>query len=469
MIDPKQLSIFVGFGTLLFILWQRHRILNLSCMGIFFLSHVVFVLIGLLAIPWLIEGYLVESYSSVDFSLIDQSDIINTIILVIAGLALVFIGNVFVEMITFFMTGRPEHDNRGRLLWTVEPIDLYIRRNVIKARLKYFFIAALILTLILLNADWTSILEGIRYSYFMFDVEAFYKARSEVGSAGRLYFILVFNVLPFLSITFWMFTRIEKGAGNKAWALFMITMSAILLLLTFQKRPLLIYLITLFASEILARMATGYSVISIKATNILSIIGTYWKRISFYLTIVFLVALGFFHISTNIEDFRNLAIVVIDRIFTRLALMPVFYVHYFPNVEPHYGFTNIGILSSLLGFEKYADTVVTDSYFSKVAESVGGSGAIGALVDFYGAWGWPGFVLCCFCLGMLLRFLDKWLSSLPSTFLNKSLYIFMLVFVYYLSQASFFRSLSSYGGLTFLTLWFLLKTKLVPMKSKTQV
>lgn len=467
--DPKQLSIFIGIGTLLFVLWQRRRILSLSCTGIFFLSHFVFVLIGLLAIPWLIEDYLVESYGDVNLSLIDQSDITNTIILIVTGLALVFLGNVFVGMIKFFMTGRPERDRRGKLLWSVEPIDLYIRLDVIRARLKSFFIAALLLTLFLLAADWRAVLEGIRNSYYMFEVEAFYKARAEVGSAGRLYFILVFNALPFLSITYWMFFRIEKGAGNKAWALFMILASAILLLLTFQKRPLLLYLITLFASEILARMATGYSARSIKTTNIFSIIGTFWKSISFYLAFVFLIAIGFFYISTNIEDFWHIGIVVIDRIVMRLALMPVFYVHYFPNVEPHYGFTNIGIFSSLLGFEKYADTVVTASYFSRVAESEGGSGAIGALVDFYGAWGWPGFILCCFCLGMLLRFLDKWLSLLPPTFLNKSLYLFMLVFVYYLSQASFFRSLSSYGGLTFLALWFLLKTTLVPMRRKMPV
>lgn len=464
-IDPKLISILVGAGILLLASWQYHRIFRLSCTGIFFVSHFVFVLIGILATPWFIGGYLRESYGDINFDLIEQGDISKTILLVSAGLVLVFLGNVFVDMIKYFMTGRRDRNSGGSLLWSGKPVDLRIKRDVSATRLKLFFLAALLLTLILLAADWKAVIEGITYSYYMLDVEAFYKARAEVGSAGRLYFILVFNALPFLSIVFWMLFRVETRSGRKAWACFMVITSSLLLLLTFQKRPLLIYLITLLASEIMMKASAGALVGQIRHFHVYSIVKLFWKRIAVWFVIIFLIACGFFFVSTNIRDFWLITMLIFDRIIGRLALNPIFYVHYFPNVDPHYGLTNVGVLSSILGFEKYADTVVTDRYFTNIAND-SGSGAIGALLDFYGAFGWPGFVICCFGLGIILRLLDKWLLSMSPTILNKGLYLFMIVFTYYLSQASLFRSLSGYGGLTFLALWFLLKASLYPARQQ---
>jgi hypothetical protein len=143
-----------------------------------------------------------------------------------------------------------------------------------------------------------------------------------------------------------------------------------------------------------------------------------------------------------------------ERVFSRLTMMALMYAHYFPLVAEHYGVHNVGLLSDIAGTPLYEDTVVTLQYFSRVAED--GSGACGALIDFYGAFGWIGWAILSTLLGAILYAIDRWISRLPPLLINRILHIFALLTVTFLAQASIFRTLSTYGGGVLTLLWFLL-------------
>jgi len=245
------------------------------------------------------------------------------------------------------------------------------------------------------------------------------------------------------------------------WAYFAVVASSVFLLLTFQKRPFLIYLICLFVAQLLS---------SIYFHRTKFVLPTEFPKISYLLfqplfrkllLLCFLVGgVLFLFYRLTIEDTSSGLVVatVIDRILGRLSIMSIMYAHYFPLIEPHYGLSNIGMLSLLLGTDLYKDTVVVPNYFDIIVIAEG-SGAICAIYDFYGAFGWLGVIFGSFGLGILMNLLDRWLTSLPASPVNAALYIFMLVFSYNLSQASVPRSLSTYGGATFIVLWLLLKIR----------
>jgi hypothetical protein len=454
--DPKTLSILAGTWVIVFAAWQWRRIFSLTCTGVFFLSHLIFVGVGILAFPWLLaSGYMEDSYSMVRFGLINAAGVSETIILFTAGLIAVFLGNASCDTIFFRAAGRPT--GAGIQLWEDGSAGPQAGLGILGVKLKWLFTLLLFLALTRLAPFWREVLEGLRETFVVVEHGAFYKSRAEIKHAGYLYFMLAYNALPFLSVIFWMLHRKVRTPGNRAWALFMAASTALLMVFTFTKRPLLVYLLTLFAADLLMRLPGRVSPGAAGGASVVTLISAFWKRVSLALLAVFSLTFTFFYLLAPARgNILRVAGLTLDRIFTRLAVMPIFYVHFFPDVAPHYGIKNIGALSHLMGVARYADNVAVYNYFIS-AGGKKGSAAIGALFDFYGAFGWVGFLLCCLLLGALLRALDAWISSLSPGSLNKALSLFMMLFSYTLSQASFFRSLSSFGGLTFIALWALLQ------------
>ncbi len=118
-------------------------------------------------------------------------------------------------------------------------------------------------------------------------------------------------------------------------------------------------------------------------------------------------------------------------------------------------FRNIGMLSKILGTNLYPDTSILFKYYYGFKGSV----ATSSIMDFYGAFGVLGWVIGSILLGIGLNRMDSFLSRLPKNTGNIVLIIFMFLTVLYFSQASVARSMMGYGGIIFLSLWFILKNK----------
>lgn len=459
MINPKILSLWVLGATFIIVVWQRSRLLDLTCTGVFFISYFIFVLAGLLIAPWLMENYIRRSFYFLKLYLISDRDLSMTILVVASGLCLVLLGHMCTDV---WLYGKGQF--RLKRQW-----GFFVRRHVritlgvSRLRLMLFFIISLSLASMMLLSKWHMILNGIKLAYWGRDVAAFYDTRIEAAGIGYFYWILVCNVLPFLSIAFWMRYRFRINLTNRFWGLLTVGTTSMFSLLLFQKRPLVLYLLILLLAHGICEIYTGRW--NIKLPNHFPTLRYWlfripWRKIIYGFSIPFALLVWFFWVSTSTRSFGAAALIAFNRIWSRLAIMPIIYVYYFPKIEPYYGLTNIGVLARLRGTRVYPDTRKVPTYFSFSPGREGAGGAIGALVDFYCAFGWVGFVFFCFGLGMFLNLLDRWLSSLPFTVINRTLYVFMFVFAYYLSQASVPRSLSSYGGGYFLLLWFLLSLRL---------
>lgn len=468
---PQTTALLILFLSAFVVWWQRNRILDLTTTGAFFVSHLLFVFAGVIAAPWLIREYLPTSYGYVKWSLISSDDLIRAMVIIAGGLAWVLLGHMLGDLLLALL-GR-----KRRAVWAFLMRRPHTLVQVVdKPKLYTGLTLALLAATAVVISHSASVVSGLQAMYLSSDISEFYRSRSEVSQFGLLYAILVFNVLPFLSVLAWMQYRISRSSSGFRWALVSVTFTAFFLLATFQKRPLVLYLITLLLTHSLSEIYAGRWRLRLPSRFPVSL--RFWltrlmnPRMVLALLIPFGVLIWLFMVSTSwaalsqsfSETLLTLTFVSLDRIFGRLAVMPILYAHYFPQVAPFYGISNIGKLASVFGFEYYPDTVLVLRYFS----TSDGAGAIGALMDFYSAFGWPGWAILSLLLGIILNLFDRWLYSLAPSLVNRTLWIFMMIFAYYLSQASLARSLSSYGGITFLLLWFVLKIRLRPAPLQSQ-
>ena len=464
MTEAQTLAFCVAAITLVVLIWQRNRLLDFTCTAVFFISYLIFVLMGVLAAPWLIDDYLLRSYSYLDWLLITERDLMRTIVVVAGGLGLVLLGNIIMDLGRLAATRQPR-STWGFLVHRPERFSPGRRR----VRLRLISVVSLGLAGLYLWTKRGVVLSGISSIYLNADVASYYSSRSEVAELGLIYYLLIFDVLPFLSVMAWMLYRYRRTVRNVLWAWLMVGSTSFLLLSTFQKRPFIFFLLCLVLAHFVSELYMGR--LRLKVPRIFPTAPIYWLtrvpwlKVILALGVLFAILVWLYSASTNIvatsgsvgQALLTLTMVSLDRIFGRLSVMPMLYVHYFPAVSPHYGFTNVGKLMDLLGGQYFPDTVVVLRYFTGLDK---GGGAIGAVVDFYAAFGWWGWGICCLALGVFLNILDHWLSSLSATILNRTFYIFMLVFAYYLSQASVARSLSSYGGIVFWLIWFVMSVTL---------
>ena len=452
-----ELAKLFSLGAIIFILivlfFKRKQLLNFSCTAVFFMSYLIFVCVGVFLSPWLMtDNYVVSSYSWINLDLITESDVIVAIGIVLVGLNMFLIGNFIVNI---FLVDRFPRRWGGLL---AKPANLITKQSSL--RLRFLFSFFIVTSSLFLLGELSAAISGLA-AFFSTDFAGWYGARYKISDLGRLYFILIFNCLPFTSIALWLQHRFVDSISNKIWAYFAVISTSVFLLLTFQKRPFLIYVICLF----FAQLSSGIYLKKIKLvlpakfpTLRYLLLQPLLQKLLLLFLVVFCVLFIFYRYTIRDAPSSLLITLIFDRILGRLSIMALMYAHYFPLVDPHYNFSNIGMLSSLLGTDLYLDTVVAPNYFNFVSLDEG-SGAIGAIYDFYGAFGWLGVILGSFGLGISLNLLDRKLAFLPASYTNTTFYIFMLVFSYNLSQASVPRSLSTYGGAIFIIVWLMLKIR----------
>jgi hypothetical protein len=102
----------------------------------------------------------------------------------------------------------------------------------------------------------------------------------------------------------------------------------------------------------------------------------------------------------------------------------------------------------------FLDSQVAFSHFS--VDPIHGSLAASVFIDAYGQGGVFLPIVYGFILAIIIFIIDGLVSRSISSASRSFLILSGLIFVYYLSQASIFRSLLGYGGFFYFTVWLLL-------------
>lgn len=453
MEEAKTVAVVAAAIISALLLVRRKLLLDFSCTAVVFFSYVTFVCVGVLLAPWLVTNdYIKLSYSWCNFDLITESDLIVAIGVVLVGLVMFIVGHFYLDTI---LMQSAQREWGGLLRRSIHSITA--ESNV---KLRLAFVSMLLVSSLILSTEYDAVISGLA-AFFTNNVAVWYDARIRIGELGRLYFILIFNGLTFCSVALWLQYKFESTLSNRTWAYFAAMTTFVFLFLTFQKRPLLIFLICLFFANLTGGVYSDkFKMWMAHLPNLKNILSPSLLRKSLVFSfLLFGILVLFYKLTMDEAPIEFIMAVTFDRIFGRLSIMALMYSHYFPLVEPHYGLSNIGLFSSLLGTDLYMDTIEVPKFFDNFWTGEG-SGAINALYDFYGAFGWYGVIFGSFGLGIIMNMLDRWLLSLPASCINRALYICMLVFSYHLSQASVPRSLSTYGGAFFLLVWFMFKVRL---------
>ncbi|QMV41719.1 hypothetical protein [Cohnella cholangitidis] len=460
MTDPQQLSLLISLIFIITIALQRKVIFSISTIGVFMISNLFLVLCGILMVPWFVD-YLGTGifFSGLAFDKISDNEIMKTMILSSGGIVLVLISYQFTQFI--FSRGNFLLKNSNLLRFEFE-----VKSKISVKKIQLFTASAVFVSLLLLLPQVPDILKGFS-SVLQSDPAGIILARSAVTSNYMLV-ILIYNIIPFLVVGHWMVSLIH----NKRWMKYMSYVycfySIFLLLMTFQKRPLILFLLCLFimtywirnsykAKELLLRTRLNREQILNKVTSN--------KALILYGLILFAIMIGLYFFMTTVgkngEGFFNtiwtLTLITISRLLGRLSLPSIMYTHYFPYVEPHYGITNIGLFSSMFDFDLYSDTPIVFEYFYGYEGSVASS----AIFDFYGAFGIYGWLIGSILLGVTLNRLDAYLKRLPRSGESVLLIIFVFLTVFYFSQASIARSIMGYGGVFFVGSWLLLTIRII--------
>lgn len=426
---------FVLFGKLIF-KWNVY--------GVFFVATFLFSMLGIMAFPFF-KPYFLNTFRSFRLDLITSADIVKTQTIATIGLLSTLYAYVFGISLAY---GRLKCINHFK-------IKGEIKDNLSRVNFYFLTLCVLMFIMIYLLVKRDVLAIGIVQGLLGRQPDAILESRRAITS-NYLYTILIYNVLPFITIASFYISLKRKHLFNKLLFLFLFSISFFLILSLFQKRPLMIFMLSLFVAGLLFKKN-----LSPKKIKRVRPEKTRKRKYIVYLGLLFILLLVLYYSATTykfenvFEAVGKLSEIVMTRIFGRLSIPAFCYVHYFPEVGGYYGLTNIGLLSSIFGFQHFPDTQVLFEYYSTADKE--GSMAINSVMDFYGAFGYLGVVFGNILLGGLLAMLDTFLDMLEKNSLNLVFIVFCFVFAYYLSQASLPRALLGYGFAFFVLTWIFLQ------------
>ena len=453
-------------GLALVLLAQRRVVFSWSAIGAFLITNVLIVQVGLLGIA-LFRDFAELTFSVFNLELVTDADLELAIVLNVWGAGIVLAAY---HLTHIALSGGRVLRRAPNLLALDFQGGLGFARDrlllgggiVLVAALAYAAVSAPRLVLGL-----EGVLAGSEASIL--------GARYDIGG-DYLFILMVLNVLPFLGVALRVVQRLQGGgSGLSLFVAVFNACTAVLLLLTFQKRPLVVFLGCLFLANIVIDPHRLAPLTPNRSDSI-------WRRIrhhrlvrlAAYGLVGFVILIVLYQLQTQAvvgaEDLTDLArgigtlaAMAITTIVGGQAVPALLFAHYFPAIEPHYGLSNIGLLSRLSGSELYRPTYAVYDYFVGVnpfipfVDRIEGSVASAALVDFYGGFGLVGWVFGALALGIALNRIDAAMVRLRPDASRGLLAIFLFVSIYYLSNASVANTLAGYGGLIFLMLWWLLR------------
>jgi len=428
--------------------WRRRIIFTWSAIGVFMITQTVIVQIGLLALPFLWE--LAAGAFSLNLDLVDEAAVRLAIVLNVWGTMIV----LATYHVTHVLLGRGHIPRRAPDL-----LVLRDRRNLGFRVDRVLFMSMFALAVVVLlvgSSGGRGVLTGIQEGFLEGDHVAVVAARQLVGSEYVLV-LLSFNVLPFLGVALWLAYKLRKGRALGVFAIAFCGLTIVLLLLSFQKRPVLVFLCGLLLASfgVSRRKAEpprreGLQVPAIARSG--------W-RLTAYAGLAFVVLIGLYFLQSSIgrEDIDPLATAgVLVRgtlltLFGGVSLPTVLYAQYFPSIEPHYGLRTVGVFSAIFNFDLYPSSILVFDHFTRGL--VTGSVSVGTLSDFHGAFGITGWLVGAALLGAALNRCDRAVARLSANAGRTLIAIFLFVTVYYLANAPLQNALGGYGGVIFVLLW----------------
>ena len=425
----------------------RKLIFKWNVFGVFFIATLLFSITGILAFPFF-KPHFLNSFSSFKLGMITDGQIIKTQLIAVTGFLLTLYAYIFGVSFVYKRIKCINHFS----------IQGEIKDNLSRANFRLMTLGVCLFILIYLFIKRDVLLLGIFEGLLGRQPDAILQSRGAITSS-YLYTIIVYNILPFLTIVSLYLSIKKKTLLNKVLFLGLFSLSFFLILSLFQKRPLIIFLLSLFIAGFVFRENLFPKKKKIKAR---SKNGKKRKYIV-YLSFLFALLLVLYYSATTyefksvFEAVGKLSEIALTRVFGRLSVPAFCYVHYFPEVNNYYGLTNIGMLSKLFRFEHFPDTQMVFEYFHTVKRLEHGSLAINSVMGFYGAFGYFGLIFGNLFLGLLLSLIDTFLDKLEKNNINLIFTVFCFVFAYYLSQASLPRALMGYGFVFFLMTWFFLQ------------
>jgi hypothetical protein len=429
-------------------LMQRRAIFSASAIGVFLTTNFVVNIIGVLAVPWVLPQ-LEQWFYFIDWSLLAEGDYVKGIVITVGGTFIAVIAYYLAQACTEVKIRNPPN----LLSPHRQPRLGFNKRLVILSS-----IISIILTLFYASSKMDVFLTGIQMGFMPGEAERVYLAR-EATTSNYFYVLSVYNVLPFFAVLLWLWARLKGSLMLKLYASTYAAITSGLLVLVFQKLMFVVFLTTLVLAEIWVHRCnrSERSDRRTKGRSRSSSVWGQWIRVAF-LGVVILISLSIvYFLHTGLgrgESAFELAISllrqVVIEVLGRTSVATPLFAHYFPNIAPHYGLGNIGVIAVLMNREVYGSTVAPFRYFSGFES---GSMAINVHGDFYGAFGWIGWAWGMTLIGVILFGLDKKLEKMKPSVSKTSLVLFMFVFILYLSTASLPNAVLGYGGGIFYGLW----------------
>lgn len=415
-----------------------------SVFGVFFNATFIFSTFGILFFP-IFRTYISQIFWTWNLGFITTEVIIETQMIAVSGMLLVLYSYVFGLLL---LKGKVVGINHFKF-------DGEIKENLNKLNFQFVFILITIFLLIYLFLKKKVLVTGISDGLIGRNPTAILNSRRAI-TTSYFYVIITYNLLPFLSIvSYYLFLK-KRTLSRRVLFYTAFSVSVLLLLLLFQKRPLILFFLSFLLSAFVFKKEFKIKKVkkpkSKKRTR---------RKYIIYGLLLFSLLMLLYYLTTNYkfdniyQAVKKLSEVSLLRIFGRLTLPSFFYVHYFPNIESHYHISNIGMLTKFLPIDFYPDNKILFNYYSR--NKNGGSLAINSIFDFYGAFGYYGLVIGSMILGFLLSTMDVFLNKLEKNGINLIFIIFCFVFAYYLSQASLAKSLMGYGFFFFVMIWIFLQ------------
>ena len=428
------MNLVLAFAWLCLI-WHSVRAKDVF-LSVFVATQFLFVGAGLLLCSFVPINYLSSVFSDFDFSTIDESDFTYANLLVLVGVSMAALTHFALAGLTRVrgVHGCVHYSRVSHhVLASFTIVSVAVCAYFIQENIGSFYLLALAEQ----GDDLASALEA-RYS----------------AVSGYIFTLLIYNFCPAVVLII----LAEKSMKERSWIGRVCVYSLILivflaLILTFQKRPLIVFL---FAMLFVVKAKEILSGINVSAYGAFS---GFFRSSLRYFFLLFLILFGLYFFYTGYrfssdgywESTVSIVEVVGTRIVGRLSIPAAFYVDYFPSLHDFYGFSNVGLFAKIFEEPLFLDTSVVFSNYSY--SGVDGSVAASVFSDAYGQGGplWVPIVGC--LVGCILFMLRQGLERSPTGPAKLLFMTFGIMYFYYLSQSSLFRASLGYGGIIWLLMW----------------
>jgi hypothetical protein len=403
----------------------------------FILFQFVFVGTGLALFPALDPGYIETTFPSFDLSSLSATDYNVASMLVLSGCVSLVCSYALLNQIV--LKTPASHALNTVTGSSVRPLFVFLMLTI-----------SLSVCIPFIMTNYQGIIP-ILFATEISDIANSTSLRySAVSNYSQVLFI--YNLLPASTMVALLYALERKRKG--LWTIFLLffLLTAVCLLLTFQKRPLLVFLgsIALLAPLYIHYRDPGHG----HDINFSYLVAR--LRWAIVLLFLCLLMLYFFYTGYRFTDslgdaLQKNANIIMSRILGRLSIPAAMYVDFFPSRHDFYGVDNIGLLGRIFDLETFYASREVFTYYS--TGPTDGSVAASVFIDAYG----QGGVIMPFFYGILLGFiillLEYCLRKSGAGAHKAFCAVGSIIFLYYLSQASLFRALLGYGGIFYLVVW----------------